>query len=266
MVWLLDSIEMHSAPSVTQTNFDFLIICDRKLYPTILKQLERKSYRFGIKYLIVEDSLNAMRASMQKLRVFEYPFLNSYEHILYLDSDILTTLDLDDFMKHLKISPELLYVFKEKHELKEHKNMFWSLGAYTEKDMATFKEHQIYPFNAGCFVFTNSVPMKSHFQALLDWIRDYKGPFFYEQSFMNVYFNTRRLINYDVITPDNYVMFPVAGQQYEDKIIHFCGYPGNGDLKIKSMKGAFDKMMAGRKNAPTTTPPPAPRRRVNYIL
>ncbi len=236
MGWLLGSLESYMRiHNNANGDFDFLVIVDRKLYPTVLKLLKDSTYRFAIKYLIVEDSLTTMAASINKLRIYEYPFIKQYKNILFLDSDIIVTLDIHNILK-TNLKDNLLYVYKEKDDLKEHSSMFWSLGTYTSSDHEYFKTHQIYPFNAGCFMFANTQAMEAHFRLILEWIKDYKGPFFYEQSFMNVYFNKRRLVDYSVITNENYLMFPDLSKMHDGKIIHFCGNPGNGSSKVVCME------------------------------
>jgi lipopolysaccharide biosynthesis glycosyltransferase len=229
--FLLDSLALTTKSHV----FDFLIICDRKLYRHVISRLTTKTYTFPIKYMIVEDASNSMHASINKLKVIQYPFINEYDNVLFLDCDIITTMDVTSILNS-QLDANLLYAFKEKDDIKEHLSMFWSLGKYTSTDLEYFTKNNIYPFNAGCFMFHNGNVIREHFSNILAWIDTYQGPFFYEQSFMNVYFNTRNLINYESINDNNYVMFPDVNKYYGNHIIHFCGHPGNGENKVRVMK------------------------------
>jgi hypothetical protein len=64
--------------------------------------------------------------------------------------------------------------------------------------------------------------MKKDFDSIIAFISSYKGKFFYEQSFMNYYFNRKGNVNYDILTRDNYIMFPDENVHYVDHIIHFA--------------------------------------------
>lgn len=229
--------------------FDFLVICDKKVYKDVLSRFERKTFPFSVKFYIVESAKTTMEASINKLRVFEYPFVSVYDKVLFLDCDIIVNLDIMHVLDK-KIETRYLYAYKEKDDLKEHLSGFWSLGTYTEKDIEFFKENGIFPFNAGCFMFVNTEIMKGHFRDILDWITSYKGVYFYEQSFMNVYFNTRNLVRYDIIGDENYVMFPDVECTYPEKIIHFCGFPGNGENKVNVMSRYWDKFIVPKKRTP----------------
>ena len=78
--------------------------------------------------------------------------------------------------------------------------------------------------------------MKNNFTKILDSIKNYTGTYFYEQSFMNVYFNLLNITNRDVFTDANYKLFPLRNINYEGKIIHFCGEAGVGKTKYDKMK------------------------------
>lgn len=237
--FLIDSINQKNLDT---PNFDFLVICDRKLYKDVLTRLERRKPSFLIKFMILENAPTKMLASINKLKVFEYPFITEYDNIFFLDADIIVTMNMGNIINK-SLDANTLYVFKEKDDYEEHKNMFWSLGKNTDREVAHFKEKSIYPFNAGCFILKNSKEMKSHFSIILDFIKDYQGAYFYEQSFMNDYFNRIGNVSYSIINNENYVMFPDENQFYDNKIIHFCGFPGNGERKVKVMQTYWNKFM-----------------------
>jgi hypothetical protein len=159
---------------------------------------------------------------------------------MFIDSDILALKDLNTYFKELNEyeNIDILHVYKEKDDLSEHLSKFWSMHKYTEEDMAFFSKNQVYPFNAGCFAFKVNNNMKQHFTNIIQMINVSleKGDlFFYEQAFMNVYFNTRNLVDYKIINKDNYVMFPDVNRLYPNTLIHFCGFPGNGVKKFNAM-------------------------------
>lgn len=249
--FLLDSIASFT-PLDKNPAFDFLLICDSKLYSQATVAIDAKIYPFAIKYLIVQDAENPMLASMNKLKVFDYPFIKSYDgSVFFVDIDIIARTDIHSEFLSKELLDGMLYAFKEKDDIQEHKNSFWSLDKphdYSEADLAFFKENAIFPFNAGCYLFKNGDAIRDHFKNVMTMVDEYKGRYFFEQSFMNVYFNKRNLIKYDVLTPENYVMFPDVRKKYENCLVHFCGFPGNGENKVKVMTKYWKDFIAEKKS------------------
>jgi lipopolysaccharide biosynthesis glycosyltransferase len=182
-----------------------------------------------------------MDSSMKKLRIFDYD-ISKYKKILFIDSDILVDIDLRRIF--FSIVDQKLYAFAEYKNLGFHSTKYHSLMNYTFKDYAFFKEHKIYPFNCGLFVFLNSDTMKEHFSNVLTMIDDYEGDYWYEQSFMNVYFNKLNLVDTDIINESNCAMnidvtklspLPWKWPSYRNKIFHFC-YARGAENKLKEMK------------------------------
>lgn len=231
---LLKSLSHYS----TTKDFDILIICDYKLYEQIKNLIKYKGIpNDNIKIMILRNSNHLMQASINKLNIFEYQNVSKYEKVLYIDVDIIVTLDISQlFEENKEIESGYLYACIEQMDLNSHKNMFWSMGNYTKKELAFFEDNKIYPFNAGCFLFIPDQAMKIHFAKVLHLIYSCKQPFFFEQSFMNVYFNTNNLVKYNIIQSSNYVMFPDLSKAYSNTIIHFCGSPGHGTKKYDVMK------------------------------
>jgi lipopolysaccharide biosynthesis glycosyltransferase len=179
------------------------------------------------------NSPTPQSASMQKLSVFRED-TSAYDAVIFIDSDILVGIPLSPLLSRIENEHEL-YAFAEKEEQSAHTYIIWSLRNYSNSDLDFFKENNIRVINAGLFAFKPTETMKTHFDAIETMIRNHSGPFFYEQSFMNVYFNTRNLVNYSVFTCDNYSM-DVRPTTPPFMILHFCGGPGNGISKLFRMR------------------------------
>ena len=91
-----------------------------------------------------------------------------------------------------KMEDNILYVYKECETMDKHENLYWGLQNYTREELETFVLYQIYPFNCGLFLFNNTNEMKDDFCNILNMIDTYEKEYFYEQSFMNYYFNKKR--------------------------------------------------------------------------
>jgi len=183
------------------------------------------------------DTTTPEEACMRKLCIFDYN-IDKYDTVIFLDSDILIYNLIDNLSQQIT-DPELLYVYTESHEQRSHKNLFWSLRNYTVSQLNYFRKNNIKVFNAGMFGFKPSESIKMDFDAIRTLIKDnlqVKLPFFYEQSFMNYYFNLKNNTNRDVFNDLNYKMFPKPDTIYKDYIIHFCGTINHGDKKYIRMK------------------------------
>jgi hypothetical protein len=219
-------------------NLDVLIICDKSMLDQCVKTF--KEFK-NLKIVSSSDSLSAMNSSIKKLTIFNYNILN-YKKVLFIDSDILVDINLDDIFKKFEDDTKL-YAFAEYKHLGFHNTKYHSLLNYTFEDYAFFEKNQIYPFNCGLFGFVNSGKIKQHFSNILKMINTYKGEYWYEQSFMNVYFNKLNLVDTTVINESNCLMniditkvFPQPWQYslYRNKIFHFCFVRG-AEKKLKEM-------------------------------
>jgi len=233
---LIDSLIKYSSP----INFDFLIICDDNMNQYINDYLNKDNIKNKYSNLNINthnigfNSSKPDRASMNKLHIFDYKYIDNYDKILFIDADIIATLNINNIL-NLDLDDDILYVYKESSDINHHNNICWGLQNYSNNDIKIFKKNGIYPFNCGLFYFNNTIGMKNDFSNILDMISSYRGNFFYEQSFMNVYFNKKGNICYNIFTDDNYKMFPDLNIKYTDKIIHFCCAVACADHKLKTM-------------------------------
>lgn len=243
----LKSILAYSDP----LTFDVLIICDESMFNEVsdiaYSIFDNELLKNKIFFLVAPDSISAMKASMHKLHVFDFPQLKNYENITFIDIDVLCLHDLNilfdnmnkriDSMKDVeKDMDSILFAHNERDDPSENKTVWWCMNDYTQEEMEFFKANRILPFNAGMFAFRYNQTMKSHFDRVLKMIEDSPKVYFFEQAYMNAYFNRRHLVRYNLITKDNYILFPDVSTLYEDKLIHFCGHPGNGSHKYQVMK------------------------------
>jgi hypothetical protein len=214
---------------------DILIICDEKFIPLCSSTFP------GIRIEKCTNSTSPEMASTHKLNIFDYD-LSGYDKIMYIDSDMLLHGKIDSILDNIT-NPDLLYVYAESDDFNNHKTLWWSLNNYTPEQLEFFKTNNILVFNAGLFIFLNSDFMKTHFSNIRLFINSYRGPFFYEQSFMNVYFNLKNKTNTSVINTTNYAMMPKDNINYSNKIIHFAGSPGISGPKIARMTKYITRFM-----------------------
>jgi len=216
---------------------DILVICDASFLPMCKEMLPER-----VLYMTVPDSQTKEAASMQKLNIFDYENISSYDRVLFLDTDIIVHTSLEPFFNGVRRSG-ILYVYTEREEQYEHKNLCFSLLNYTPEDFIMFKMHKVMVFNTGCFLFIPSLTMKFHFDEIRKMIKNHKGPFFFEQSFMNVYFNKLNATDRTVLTNSNYRMGAAHYRHYKGFIAHFSSIPGNADNKLESMKEYYSNLL-----------------------
>jgi lipopolysaccharide biosynthesis glycosyltransferase len=197
----------------------------------------------NVNVISMPNSNTPEQASMHKLHIFNaYNEIDKYDGVLFIDSDILVLYDVRMLLEQF-IKSNSLYVYTESNDYNSHRCLFWSLEKYTDEQINYFKENNILPFNAGFFGFKPDETMRRHFNNVIEMIKNHVGNFFYEQSFINTYFNSYHEIITDrtVITADNYIMHPNDNHNYGNKCIHFCGSPGNSSYKLPRMMSYMNR-------------------------
>jgi lipopolysaccharide biosynthesis glycosyltransferase len=209
-----------------ESEYDIIILCDNSFHSSLKKMFP------SIKIINSYDSKTPEIASMRKLDIFDYD-IQSYDKVLFIDSDILIHSNILDYIKRID-KDDILYVCTEHKDQKQHTCLYYSLVNYTREQFEYLSNNDIHVFNAGLFGFVPSNRMKIHFDNIRNNIRNHIGKFFYEQSFMNVYFNLCNKTDRNLFTRENYILGPVY-KEYKDSLLHFCGSPGNGTVKYNAM-------------------------------
>jgi len=228
-----------SIKSLRNQNFqDVLIICDESMIDQCTEKLKEF---LNIKIVPCSDSISAMDSSMKKLLIFNYD-ISKYFKILFIDSDVLVNTNLERIFHG--INDNKLYAGREHRSMILHNEKWHSFQTYTENDIKFFYDNKIYPFNCGLFGFITTIRMKEHFLNILEMVKNHTGHYWYEQSFMNVYFNKLNLVDTKVINDTNYMLgievinLPSSTlwlqPQYHNKIFHFTSSHGS-EAKLKDM-------------------------------
>lgn len=144
---------------------------------------------------------NPVQASMRKMQVFQLvPDIEQYDVVLYLDCDTMVLGRLDDMLRAVS-SPDKLYTCREEGA-EGHKREFWSLGHYTDEQLAELENDNVGVFNCGQFAFRPTPTMAAHFAAVCRLIdEDVERRGFWEQAYANHHFNLSRAIDDTVLTP-----------------------------------------------------------------
>ena len=209
-----------------------MIICDTKAYPHI-SNLEVKLY------LVTQPPIAL--GAYDKLRIMSLTNLSEYDKVLYLDSDIIVTGDLNPLFDVIE-KPNVLYVASPR-EFDGHING-WHSSKKTPHSTTTlekFVKNEVWAFNVGQFGFIPSKKMKEHF----DNCYELRNSEFYEheQMVINSYFCTRNIVDYGLT---KFVKLQPTWENapYENFLVtHFIGMHTNADTKILLMTDYFGSMI-----------------------
>jgi hypothetical protein len=242
----IDMLEL-SITSLRKYNpsIDVLIIADKMMENKCKKRFPT------VQVVTCDDSVSAMDSSMKKLQIFNYD-ISKYSKVLFIDSDILIGMNLNVIFDGIKINNLYAYAERKTDLFFHHQEKYYSLLDYTKEQLTFLTDNNIYTFNAGLFGFLNTPVMKDHFDNVLDLIEKHKGNsnYWYEQSFMNVYFNLRKITDLTLINDDNYIMnfesapvkFYHQSLKYKNKILHFSLHR-TSDLKLSEMRRWYNTLL-----------------------
>lgn len=225
-----------------QEQIDILILTDKKYFEKNLSTFKRVNTTI----FLIDEPKNFDEACFSKLKIWDYPNINQYENILYLDSDILVNKNLSSVFE--KCTDEnKLYVVVEDYNIQNHNRIHFSLGTYKYEDLDFFQKNKIFTFNAGTFMFKNGFLMKKHFKNVSNLIEHHNGEYFTDQSFMNYYFNTYKLADSNAIVKDldyKFVVNSNFSQNFDSNncVMHFLTENGNKETTLERMSQVLSKM------------------------
>lgn len=236
---LKTSIEsIRATCDLENNNTDLLVMCDEK-YQTHVAGL-------GILMHITEPNLTGIDASMRKVCIFDYPHINQYDNVLYLDCDIIVCKDLAPLFKNIRYN-DTLYTCSELAVTRPHELIFFSLLNYTPQQLEYLYGMGKTGFNCGQMAFKASQAMCDHFACVRRDIATAKAtnhPYFYEQSFMNYHFNLYGKVDDNVLTPIT-DLTPWNSNQLDVNvyIAHFANIDRPWDYKLHHMRKRLEHIM-----------------------
>ena len=228
--------------STREVVFDILIIHDSEVAVSeFCKIFPEVQFHF----LEVEKAKDGIEASMNKLKLFSFPKIAEYKKVLFLDADIVFgKVDIRDVFG-LELSTRTFYSVVHSTCLVEmHQTFFHTIRRYEKNEMVKFEEANLVPFNAGQFMFTISNVMQRHFENILYLISVWRKNYFFEQSFMNYYFNSNMVSDTDLMK--KYFSIYYIGKDHmsnltldKEKVVHYAGDPCDGSSKLDFLKENF---------------------------
>ena len=218
---LLDSIKNNG--NINKDNTHILIFTSES-FKNIIEQYIHL-YELPISFYTMEVH-NLMEAGCSKLKIFDYPHIDNYDKILYLDTDVLVSGDLNTLF-NIDISDDKLYVLGEGnigHECHGGPLFF---------DFEKFNPEQT-AFCSGVFYLRNGIYMKTLFQNVNNHIQT-SG---YVPSCLEQPYLIYHCVNdnkYDNEMMKSYLENNPSTVDPKKIIYHFPGGPGNYASKIEKM-------------------------------
>lgn len=226
--------------------FDLLVICPpvfEKIINELIYDRGIDLKGFNLLFYHVPEALDGVEASMNKLKIYQWKHISYYGKVLFLDVDILAREPIGTLFD-LQIDPDKFYSAIHSTSDHLHNTKFHKLVDYELSKMNEFRDKRIYAFNAGQYLFVNNLRMMHHMYNV-DWMtRAWPGEYFFEQAFLNHYFNWFAISDVHLLDP--YVKFVAVhlwekgdfahSQKSDYSIIHFAGHACDAHKKIEYIR------------------------------
>ena len=239
-------------------NIDYLVICDTD-FKDIVEQLFTKYNINGYTWCINLQTI--FDACCSRLKIFDYPYIQNYNKILYLDCDILVTNKIENVFNVL--IENKIYTLKEGNTNKH----YWGKHLFGENNP------NIDAFTSGILLFKNDNVIKNLFFDIIEHINIELKKYNYEPLFfqtnndvdLGIIFGDQPFIIYNSIkknlynnnsfkniiinNPNSYdpnrpIDFP---EKYIDQsICHFCGGVGDFDYKFSKMNLFMNNLITNK--------------------
>jgi len=224
---LLKSLRMYSF----EGNFDFLVITQKEFEP-LVKEIG-KTLDLDLK-IFCQDFSTIFQAACARLFIFDYPELDGYEKLLYIDTDILIKAPLDPIFHLLDGAKDLLYGIESGTiESYSFGGQFFNFNQI---------DKNLTGINSGTLLFLNSEIMKSLFQRIrnhLDFFTQagHQPPYCMDQPFINFHAIKDNLYDNQLLNPfvSLYEGNDTVYNYISSSICHFSFPIGNFGHKFNRM-------------------------------
>jgi spermidine synthase len=235
---LLKSMRFYSGTQIK--TMDFLIITAEEFIPRV-KDLSALT---EIPLLTHTASLKTIfEAACARLRIFDYPLLNTYEKILYIDTDILIKGDLGKFFE---------FPLEERVYAIESGTI--ASPSFGCQFFSESMDKSVKGFNSGTLLFPNSLNIRDLFSKIRGHCESYSDskapiPYCMDQPFINYHCIKSGLYNNTVLNP--YVALFEDGDNISNEataiVCHFSFPIGNVWHKHARMTKYFTKLLEARR-------------------
>jgi lipopolysaccharide biosynthesis glycosyltransferase len=224
---LLLSIKMYSPLKQA----DFLVITSKEFEPLI--QEVATEIQLPIRTMTL-DITTIFQAACARLSIFDYPRIQDYAKLLYLDTDILVKGDLSTLLK-IPLQDKLYALESGFTDSINFGVQFFQTPT------------KVTGLNSGTLLFPNSSILKALFHRIQNHINTYDGqpPYALDQPFINYHAIKDGLYENQALKP-HVALFEEEQPANEESAIvcHFSFPIGNFGHKFYRMKNYFDKILS----------------------
>ena len=215
-------------------DIDYLVVCNPDFKNNIQQIFDNLNINGKIWCL---DLKTKFEAGYSRLKIFDYPNINLYNKILYLDCDILVTNSINNILD-FKLENKL-YALREGNT--NHK--FWGNQFFDNNPNCD-------AFTSGILLFNNNIIIKDLFSQILLHINNHitsklpiptciDQPFIVYHAFKNNLYDNQKLINLVINNPKEF---------NGESISHFPGGVGYYSNKVVKMSNFMNNIMFNLKN------------------
>ena len=233
---LLELLLTSLAKTTLPPNTDFLVMTSSDLKPSI--QTVAESLKLPVQFMLKDAVLTNHEAACMRLKIFDYPNINNYEKLLYLDTDIIIQHSLKPLLEQT-IQDQLYALEEGTIDQGYHGSWYFDFKTIRPKTPA---------INSGVLLFPNTPLMKRMFQetdADIEGKRARKEhlPDAYDQPFINYHFIKAGKCNSALLKDYVQIFFQNPGSKPIVPICHFAGNMGDADDKLPRMKAHMERFI-----------------------
>jgi alpha-N-acetylglucosamine transferase len=198
---------------------------------TEYKEIIQKKCPLATNILFVEKNFykTMNQARISKLDVFDFPQIEKYEKVLYLDADSLFLKKPDDIFG--QITDDIVYTIGEGSILNEGE--YWGRSLFLKENAEYVDREGLGAYALG---FKNITVIKKLFIKIKQafYLDMYQNKLrFYDQPFLNFFLIQNNMCNTEALK--TFVKSRPSAAEALDKgiaIVHFAGCPGHGNVKL----------------------------------
>ena len=214
-------------------NTDILIYTSTKFKYIIENS---KFYSNKIKFFVSDNKNDIDSACKARLDLFDYEFINNYDKILYLDTDILIQKNIN-FIFDL-IEENKIYAIKEGCIDNDYYDYMGGITLFKD-EINNYTDKS--GFNSGVMLFNNCIEIKNLFQIIKQHMIENSSATFHDQPYFVYNAKKYNLINNTVL--NDYVEITNTYPKTYKPILHISGGPGIYSNKLKIMLTYFKFMV-----------------------
>ena len=196
----------------------------------------KSSHIYSEKLLFeINDNINTVDlACKSRLNLFNLDTVNSFDRILYLDTDILATKELNSIFEI--VDSDILYALEEGNL--NWNQPYWGNSYFSQEELDSLQDKSA--FSSGILLFNNCGIIKDLFEKIKNHADEDNNQGFTDQAY--IVYNAISNKLYDNKKLSLYSELSYNGETAYKNLVHFCGGPGTYIHKLEKMQNIFNIM------------------------